>query len=274
MHNAGETMRRLSGLVLAFLLALPALAQDLNGEAILKEFSTRHHVPFESETITLKLIDAQGNETLRVMRRYARKWDEGKYRHLVVFDEPSSVHGTALLSWQNLEGRDHQWTYLPAQNRVRKQSTTRGNLRQYFMGTDLTYEDISSEDIDKYSYERQPDQEIEGVDLYVVRAKATDADLLKESGYQHRDLFLRKDNFVLVRVDYYDTRGKFVKRLLAKSEPVSIGGTAWRVDHVLIDNEREQHKTELIVNVRSTDEESVPKKMFSSQYLAAKRHMD
>ncbi len=271
MQNLGIVLRPALWLLLLF--APPALAaEEPDGAAILKEFSTRHQVPYEFETVTLKLTDAQGNETTRVMRRYARKWDEGKYRHLVVFDEPSTVHGTALLAWQNASGPDHQWTYLPAQNRVRKQSATRGNLRQYFMGTDLTYEDISAEDVEKYAYERQPDQQLDGVDVFVVRARPSDPDLQKETGYQHRDLFLRKDNFVLVRVDFYDMRGKFVKRLLAKSEPVSIGETAWRVDHVLIDNEREQHKTELIVNARQTDEDAVPKNMFSSQYIAAKRH--
>lgn len=274
MRKTGHSMLRLPVFLLALLMPLAAASDDaLDGPAILKEFSSRHHVPYEFETLTVRLTDGQGNVTERVMRRYTRKWDEGKYRHLVVFDEPSTVHGTALLSWQNLQGRDHQWTYLPAQNRVRKQSATRGNLRQYFMGTDLTYEDISSEDVDKYAYERQPDQQIDGVDHYVVRAQPSDPDLQKETGYQHRDLFFSKENFVLVRVDYFDTRGKFIKRLSAQTKPVAIGGTAWRVDHILIDNQRQQHKTELIVNARQTDEDSVPKKIFSSQYLAAKGHM-
>lgn len=265
---------RFAGLVLVCSIGAAAGATEPDGKGILDEFATRHQVPYEFERLTVKLIDRQGNELLREMRRYSRRWEEGKYRHLVVVDEPSSVRGTALLAWQNLEGRDHQWTYLPAQKKVRKQSATRGSLRQYFMGTDLSYEDLSAEDGDKYSYERQPDQTIDGVAHFVVRARPTDPDLQQESGYQYRDLFLRKDNYVLVRVDFYDTRGKFLKRLVAKAEPVALSGDAWRVDHFLIENEREQHKTELIVRERSTDEGSVPKNMFTSQYLASKRHIE
>ncbi len=273
MRNPSEFLfRSLLGLCLA-LGAAGTQASEETGLDILTQLTSRHHVPYEYEALTVKLIDGNGNETVRDMRRYSRKWDEGKYRHLVVFDAPSSVAGTALLAWQSVDGPDHQWTYLPAQGRTRKQNATRGSSRKYFMGTDLTYEDISAEDIDKFQYERQPDQSIGDVAHFVVRARPADPELAKESGYQYRDLFLRKDNYVLVRVDFYDTRGKFIKRMLAKGAPVNIGGQAWRVDHVVLENEKENHRTELIVNERVLGEDAVPKKMFSSQYLDSKRHM-
>ncbi len=244
-----------------------AARADLEGPAIIAEFASRYQVPHEMEELTVRLVGANGREELRRMRRYSRKFDNGEYRHLLVVDAPSSIAGTALLAWQEPGKPNRYWSHLPAEGKTRERIARRGGGRQYFMGTDLTYEDIAAEDQLNYRYTRQPDQQVHGIDVYVIRAEPASFKFAKESGYKYRDLFLRKDNYALLRIDYHDHRGRFIKRLDAHKPPRELPSGSWRVDHFVLVNKAENHRTELIVEKRELEEIAVPAALFKVENL-------
>lgn len=201
------------------------------------------------------------------MRRYSRQFEAGQYRHLLVVDAPPSIAGTALLAWQEPGKPNRYWSHLPAEGETRERVARRGGGQQYFMGTDLTYEDIAAEDQLNYQYTRRPDQQIHGIDVFVIRAEPASLKFAKESGYRYRDLFLRKDNYALLRIDYHDRRGRFVKRLDAHKPPRVVPPDSWRVDHWILVNEAKEHRTELIVEKRELEEISVPAALFKVDNL-------
>lgn len=179
---------------IAIVISSPALnAQELSGRDIMDEVSKRHDRPYETENQAMTLIDKSGNTEERTLRRYAREVDGGLYRYLVVFDEPAGVRGVALLTWQNRGASDDQWIHLPAYGRQMKRSAE-GGKRNYFMGTDFAFEDMTSEDRSKFHYERQPDETVEikdqtgavveTVDAYVVDAYPKDEALAAETRLQ------------------------------------------------------------------------------------------
>ncbi len=255
-------------LLVALLCAWPGgVLADLEGPLIITEFASRYQVPYEMEQLTVKLVSANGKEELRRMRRYSRKFDHGQYRHLLVVDAPASIAGTALLAWQEPGKPNRYWSHLPAEGETRERATRRGGGQQYFMGTDLTYEDIAAEAQLNYAYSRQPDQKIHGIPVFVVRAEPASFKLAKESGYKYRELFLRRDNYALLRIDYYNKRGKFIKRLDAREPPQEIPGDTWRVDHFVMENKKENHRTELIVVKRELEEIAVPAALFEVENL-------
>lgn len=281
----GSSARRIvAGIAAAFVVAVAvatAHAQEMSGRDIMDQVSDRHDRPYETEVQGMTLIDDRGNIEARTLRRYAREVDGGLYRYLVVFDEPAGVHGVALLTWQNKGASDDQWIHLPAYGRQMKRSAD-GGKRNYFMGTDFAFEDMTSEDRSKFRYDRQPDETVEikdetgatvdTVDAYVVDAHPKDEALAAETGYQYRRLYVSKDRFFIRRIDFYDRRGRFLKTQNSW-DMVQIEGDTWRADTTLMDNEKERHKTLIHVQERDLDEASVPEGMFEQRWVTSGRHM-
>lgn len=258
-----------------------AQAEELTGRAIMDEVSARHDRPFEAENQAMTLIDEQGNTEDRKLRRYAREGDNGLYRYLVVFDEPAGVHGVALLTWQNRGASDDQWIHLPAYGRQMKRSAD-GGKRNYFMGTDFAFEDMTSEDRSKYRYDRQPDAlaelkdqtgaTLETLDTYVVDAYPKDEQLAAESGYQYRRLYISKDRYFIRRIDFFDRRGRFLKTQYNWNME-QIEGDTWRANTALMDNDKQRHKTLIHVEKRDLAEDAVPANMFEQRWVTSGRHM-
>ena len=67
------------------------------------------------------------------------------------FVSPADVKGTKFLSYSHIKKDDDQWLYLPALKRVKRIASK--NKSGSFMGSEFSYEDLSSFDADKYIYE-------------------------------------------------------------------------------------------------------------------------
>jgi outer membrane lipoprotein-sorting protein len=254
----------------ALLVAAPASSQELTGRQILDQAAERHERDFERELQKMTLIDRGGAKENRELARYAGKYD-GNFRYLLAFRAPAGVKGSALLTWQNKDKADDQWLYLPSMGDKLKR-IAEGGRKNYFMGTDYTYEDLVSESRDKFEYARLPDETVGGAACYVVEAKAKDEVLKKETGYGARRMWVRHDNFFIVRTDYFDKRGKLVKRQTA-DRLVQEDGTAWRAGFSRMENFQDNHVTEIEVVERDLSKDAVSPEMFRERYVTSGKHV-
>ena len=94
---------------------------------------------------------------------------------------------------------DDKFIYLPTLRRVRRIAAEEGG--QSFMGSDFTYDDMSSRDIDDDVHTLLREENLDGVPCYVVKSVPKDA---KNSQYHHRVSWVRKDNFIPIRVEIYE----------------------------------------------------------------------
>lgn len=255
-----------------FIFAIsPAAAAELSGRQIIDQVSERHQQRFEYEEQELILTDKAGNKETREMRRYARDDGKGGAKYLVVFRAPAGVKGVALLTWQNKGKSDDQWLYLPAMGKKMKR-IAKGGRKNYFMGTDYTFEDLISASRDDFNYELQDDQDLDGKPNYVIKVTPKDKKIAKKSGYKHRLMFVQKDIMFITRIDYFNKRGKFIKRQLL-SELENVGGEVWRANLASMKNEKEAHSTEIRLIKRSLDEKAVPGKNFKKRFITSGKHM-
>lgn len=260
-----------AGLLIAIgAISSPAGAQELNGRQILDQAAERHERDYEREIQKMALIDKGKVKDARELRRYARRTD-GNYRYLLVFHSPSGIKGSALLTWQNKDKPDDQWLYLPAMGDKMKR-IAEGGRKNYFMGTDYTYEDLVSESRDKFEYRRLPDETADGIAYYVVEARATDPTLKKETGYGARKLWVRKDIFFIARTDYFDKRGKLIKRQTT-DKVAQVDKTAWRAALSRMENFDENHVTEIEVTGRDLTEAAVKPEIFRERYVTSGQHI-
>ena len=100
--------------------------------------------------MTMVLRDRQGRESVRQMRFKVLEVPEDGDKSLFVFDRPADVRGTALLTHAHINAQDDQWLYLPALKRVKRINAAKRSGS--FMGSEFSYEDISSLEVEEYTY--------------------------------------------------------------------------------------------------------------------------
>lgn len=176
-----------------------------------------------SAELRMVLRNRNGDERTRRMSTRALEVADDGDKTLVVFNEPRDVKGTAFLSFSHRTGDDDQWLYLPALKRVKR--ITSSNKSGPFMGSEFAYEDISSQEVDKYTYKWLRDEELDGVECFVVERIPLD----KGSGYTRQVTWIDKAEYRPWKIDFYDRKESLLKTL-AYSSYKQYGGKFWRAD--------------------------------------------
>ncbi len=104
-------------------------------------------------------------------------------------------------------GADDQWLYLPALKRVKRISSR--NKSGPFMGSEFAYEDLTSFEVEKYSYKYISDEAVNDQESFKVEQYPTD----KNSGYTRRIAWIDKAEYRIQRVEFYDRKNSLLKTL-------------------------------------------------------------
>ena len=256
------------GIVTALVVALPVFSEPTARE-IMEEQKERHDTETEVTAEIMLLVDKDGNREQRELRNYSKKVKEGETRFLVVFQQPASVRGTALLTWDYEKRDNDQWMYLPAQKRMRRVAGS--SKRGSFMGTDFTFEDLDPEELDNFDYRILRQEPVEGQECWVIEAVPSNSETERSSGYARRVLWVRKDIYFTVRIDFYNRRNVLIKTQ-TNHDLVNIRGRLWRCQKTLMNNLEKDHKTLLGVKSRRIDE-SIDSEVFTERFILSERHL-
>lgn len=187
-----------------------ALAQTLEerGLAIATEADKRDTGFGDSQaSLKMTLKNARGQESVRFMRNKTLEGTTDGDKSLIIFDKPTDVKGTATLTFTHKEGSDDQWLYLPAIKRVKRISSN--NKSGPFMGSEFAYEDLSSQEVEKYTYKFLKEDKLNDVDVFVMERYPVDP----KSGYKKHISYINKDNYRTEKVEYFDRKGSLLKTL-------------------------------------------------------------
>jgi outer membrane lipoprotein-sorting protein len=154
------------------------------------------------------LTAKDGSTAERLIDQYSKKGSKGD-RAVIVFQQPASVRGTRFLTMENQGGADDQWIYLPSLNKVRRIAASEGSGS--FMGTDLSYDDVSSSNrdagLDTHALLRE--ENLNGRPCYVIESKPRDTSYQ----YSRMLLWIDKDSKLNWKIECYDRRNTLVKIL-------------------------------------------------------------
>lgn len=199
--------------LLSSLVLSPAMAQtsEEKGLALAKERKLRDEGWGDSEAKTeMRLRNKNGDESVRKMRLKSLEIDGDGDKGLTVFDQPRDVKGTAFLNFSHAIEPDEQWLYLPALKRVKRISSR--NKSGPFMGSEFSYEDLSSFEIEKYNYKYLKDETVNGEDCYLVEQYPLD----EFSGYTKIQVWFDKSHYRVQKIDFYDRKKTLLKTLTFK----------------------------------------------------------
>jgi hypothetical protein len=182
--------------------------------------------------MVMTLRNRRGRKSVRHVRvrnmEVAGDGDKG----LSIFDRPRDVKGTAVLTWSHALKPDHQWIYLPALKRVKRISSK--NKSGPFMGSEFAYEDIASQEVEKYTYKYLRDEKFNEMNCYVIERYPE----YKHSGYKRQVVWVDKKHFNVQKTVFYDRKNALLKTLIFKGyKPYVVNGkTFWRTDEMFMEN--------------------------------------
>ena len=213
-----------------FPLELIAETAEEKGLAIAVE-ADRRDLGWQDSQASMEMIlrNRQGDTSTRKIRSRALEVTGDGDKSLTIFDHPADVKNTAFLSFTHATEPDDQWLYLPALKRVKRIASA--NKSGPFMGSEFAYEDISSQEVDKYSYKWLRDETFDGQEAFVIERIPQ----YKHSGYTRQEAWLDKEHYRVLKVDYYDRKGALLKTLLA-SEYKQYLDQYWRAQRMDMEN--------------------------------------
>ncbi len=185
--------------------AFPETPEE-KGRAIAVE-ADRRDTGFGDFTADLQMTlkNRHGEESTRKIRIRNLEVEADGDKVLSIFDFPRDVKGTAFLSYTHKSGPDDQWLYLPAIKRVKRINS--GNKSGSFMSSEFAYEDITSDEVEKYTYKWLRDEDCGGLNCFVIERDPVDP----KSGYRRQEAWIDKEEYRMQKVVYYDRKGALLK---------------------------------------------------------------
>lgn len=215
------------------------LADDSKGLEIAQKYDQKD-MGWKNMTASMEMIlrNRHGEESSRSLRNRSLEQENDGDQILVIFDEPKDVQGTCFLSFTHREGPDDQWLYLPALKRVKRISSN--NKSGPFMGSEFAYEDITSEEVDKYQYQYIQDETIDNINCYVVERYPVDPN----SGYTKQVAWYDQLEYRIMKIDFYDRKNTLLKTLYYKNYQQYLN-QYWRADIMHMVNHQTGKESEL-----------------------------
>lgn len=203
-------------------LALVAKADDPNGKDIFqkqKDMDKGYHD--DSSTGKMAIVSSSGQQTIREFT-YSSLEETGSegQKSMIKITAPSDMAGIGLLSYQNIGREDDQWLYMPAMKKTKRisGSSQSGN----FLGSDITYEDLSPWAIDDYDFKFVKSEACGDATCSVVEMTPK-----KESQYSKNVAWVRMDNYRTTKMDLFDKKGNHFKTVLFENYQ-KINGKYWK----------------------------------------------
>jgi hypothetical protein len=260
--------------LIALWVFFPLLTQaaDMTGRQVMDKQKEFHKVKTEIGDEIMLLVDKDGGKEKRQVKRSAKEVGPDLHRYLVVFLAPADINGTALLTWEQKERENDQWLYLPAQKKM--QRIAKGSKKNYFMGTDFTYEDMEPEDLDNFNYTilRTENLKQDGTvsECYVIEAVPANDEKKRESGYSKRIMWIEKPHLYTLKIEFYDRRGR-LQKIQTNHVMENVSGTVWRAKKTLMNHLEREHKTLTGITARQINGD-VDDSVFTERYILSGRH--
>lgn len=227
----------------AFLTSELLAAELPSGDEIVQRINARDEGVAVSRNLNMKMTDRQGKIRVRETRAFRKYFDDEK-RTVIFYLKPKNIKDTAFLTYDyaDKERDDDQWLYLPAMRKVRRISASdRGD---YFLGTDLSYEDIKLEtrvSIKDYTRKTIGEDEVDGFHCYWVEEKVIDDETAEELGHIRRQNCVDDTIWIVRKSIFWDPQNKLLKTLYFRD--ISRVEGIWTVHKMEIENHKTGHQT-------------------------------
>lgn len=163
------------------------------------------------------------------------------------FHAPAEVRNEGILIIENPEGKNDVLLYLPNFKKIRRVESQQQSGS--FMGSVFSYSDIATPHVDDYQYKTLGTEKCEGdakLSCYKIEGIPSNEEVRDRTKYSKSIAWVRADNFMVERAEYYQLDGKLWKKLRASEiKMIDTKNKKWLAHFLHITNLLTQEYTEL-----------------------------
>lgn len=196
--------------------------------------------------VRMRIVDSRGGVRERRFALMLKRGAKGEDRGLIRFTQPADIKSTGLLVWKHEKAESERFLFLPAMGRVRR--IAGGEAQESFVGSDFSYEDVSGQDIDSYTYElldaegATTDSAGATYKSYKLQARALDT----SAPFPTTVSYVDKESFIVRRAERLDRAGQ--RRKTYDVQKVEKVGGFWTALSATMATDRERTRTELLID--------------------------
>lgn len=233
---------KITSVLIAILFAVSPIisAQELTGREIVEKVYTLPTGDDQTSNLTMTLINKSGKERIRKIKQFTKDLGDVE-KSIMFFQSPADVKNTSFMSWTyDNDKNDDQWIYLPALKKVKRISSD--SKSDYFMGSDFTYDDLGDRKLDDDTHRLIGEESIDGIDYYVVESTPKDEEYM----YSKTKTWIRKDNFIGLKKEFYDEDEDLLKVLKIKKFEEISGFLV--ITNSEMENVQKNHRTTMVLD--------------------------
>lgn len=173
--------------------------------------------------------------------------DKVHYNTLTRFKTPAEVRGEGILFKEKGGGDTDVKMYLPSFKKIRRVESQQQSGS--FMGSEFSYSDIATPKAADYKYKllrTEPCPNDKAVQCYVIESTPANDTVKDSTGTSRSVKWVRADNFMDTKGEYYDQNGALWKRMEATNiKKVDPANNKWLAYDIKMDNLKNGKSTEL-----------------------------
>lgn len=242
-------MRRLITLI------LPVFLLSQTGYDIAKLVDERKTPKDMIVDLTMVLTNRKGKTRSSILHSISK--DDGK-KQMIWFLSPKDDKGVAFLKIEHTGKEDEMRLWLPAFKKVRRiASQQKGDS---FMGSDLSYEDMTNRELEENTYKLSGEEEINGQNCYILESIPKPE---VESTYSRHITWVTKVDYNPIKEESYDRAARLHKTKLFKYQNIK---NYTIIKEIYVENVLKKHSTLLTFDNVEVDT-GIDDNQFQEKYL-------
>ena len=161
-------------------------------------------------------------------------------KQILWFLNPADDKGVAFLKIEHDDKADEMRMWLPAFKKVRRISSSKKG--DSFMGSDLSYEDMTNRALNENNYKRLENDMVDGKECFVLEV-VPNAEI--KSTYSKHITWVEKETLIAIKEESYDLGGNLRKKKMFLFEPLSGYNV---ISNIFVEDIQKNHTTKLTMD--------------------------
>ena len=224
-------------LISFFLIVNFIFSESITGYQLAKRIDDKNQPKSSKSEISMTLINLK-KDRKKTKNMFSISKNDGD-KMLLFFKTPKRDKGVGFLKIEN-EDNDKLSLFIPKLKKIRRISSS--NQSDSFMGSDLSFEDMLSRNLDEFNYNILESDDT----LYVLQSICNTED----SEYSRHVSWITKDNLLIKKEHSYDKNDKLLKKKSFKHILINNYHVVSEIDVI---NIQDQHQTILTIKTLELD---------------------
>ena len=220
-----------------FLIVNLSFSNSISGYDLAKMIDDKEQPKSSKSIISMELINIK-KDRKKIKEMVSLSKDNGD-KMLMFFKSPKRDKGVGFLKIETVED-DKISLFIPKLKKIRRISSS--NQSDSFMGSDLSFEDMLSRNLDEFDYKIISDSE----DIY----KLESISLNDDSEYYRHISWITKNELLIIKEESYDKNNKLLKEKSFKQIKMEGYNLISEIDVI---NVQDEHRTILGIQTLEVD---------------------